>query len=129
MIIYVAGASAEPERVRYAMDEVVANGWVLAQDWLKDIQLEGSANHVTEEKRAHYAQVDLKAVARSDVFWLLAPKERTSGAWVEFGAALVREDVVVVVSGPFEQSIFCSLADKEFSDDRDVLKWLELGRG
>lgn len=139
--IYVAGPSSEPERVRRAMDEVRVRGWAVAQDWLADIEREGAANPVDDEVRRRCARADLDAVAQADVFWLLAPCQPTRGAWVELGQALAEREtqrhllesdpagdppLVIMVSGDCKQSIFCSLADREFSDDSDVGQWLSL---
>jgi hypothetical protein len=136
VIIYVAGSSSEPERVRRAMDEVVGRGWTLAQDWLADIEREGAANPTDDEVRNRCADKDLSAVFDADVLWLLVPTSRSSGAWVEFGYAIALrlyrathqqpERPIIIASGNTQQSIFCSLADREFSDDSDVCQWLAM---
>lgn len=139
MIVYVAGSSSEPERVRRAMGEVVGRGWTLAQDWLADIEREGAANPTDDDVRRRCARADRNAVSTATVFWLLAPEQPTRGAWVELGVAIsVRaeeyrrfghSDRLVVVSGNGKQSIFCSLADREFSDDSDVCQWFATTMG
>lgn len=124
--VYVAGASAEPERVRWAMDAVRDAGAAVTLDWLAPIEAGVPANTgLSDAERRQYARADLDAVVSSDVLWLLAPEAPSAGAWVELGHAL-RCHVVVIVSGPArKRSIFAALA-VECDTDADAL---ELVRG
>lgn len=121
--VYVAGASAEPDRARWAMDAVRASGAEVAHDWLAAIEAAGSANgglaHVVRQRAATEC---LEAVESSDVLWLLAPETPSAGAWVELGAAL-GAGIEVIASGPAcGRSIFCSLAVDECPTDADALE-------
>jgi nucleoside 2-deoxyribosyltransferase len=126
--VYVAGASAEPERVRWAVAAVRAMGAEVAIDWLAAIEEAGAANEgLTDADRVRYAQDDLCAVEDADVMWLLAPVEPSAGAWVELGYALAlaankRAPDRIVVSGSARvRCIFAALADEEHDRDEDAL--------
>jgi hypothetical protein len=120
------------------MNDVLGRGrgWDIAQDWLADIEREGAANPTDDQVRRRCASADRDAVMSAHVFWFLAPTEPTRGAWVELGIAILarteeyrrfgRSDRLIVASGQCVQSIFCSLADREFSDDSDVCQWLAM---
>lgn len=87
-VVFVAGASSEPERVRWAMDAVEREGWFLALDWLATIEGAGTAcEGLTRAARRAYAEIDAMALHDSDVMWLLA-SPKTRGGWVELGLAL-----------------------------------------
>ncbi len=124
--IYVAGSSRESDRVSGVFEMVRAAPQLrLAHDWLQ-IQAGESTpdDQLTREKAAVYADGDLSHVGIADVFWLLAPKEATRGAWIEFGYALAlaaetTRPVLIVASGRCEQSIFCALA-AEYEEDIDA---------
>jgi hypothetical protein len=127
--IYVAGSSKEMDRARKAMDAVRAHGWTLTQDWVAIIEEKGAPNLVDDVIRKQCAEADADAVLKSNVFWLLAPHTRTSGAWFEMGVAWMKRkqdgEILIIASGPGEQSIFCALADCEFEHDGSALDWLE----
>lgn len=133
LAVYVAGASAEPERVRAAMNGVRAIGARVTCDWLAAIEAAGAANEdLTEEQRKHYALEDLAAVRSADVVWLLAPpRGGSAGAWVELGAALAwrskyKGTIAIIVSGAASKnSIFCALADYEYATDAEALRALD----
>jgi hypothetical protein len=117
--VYVAGASKEPERVRRAMNAVLAEGWELTHDWLAEIERVGSANDgLTLAQRCDSATRDLRAIREADMVWLLAPENDSTGAWVELGYVLGLYDGCfvstpgIVVSGPGSgRSIFCALTE------------------
>jgi hypothetical protein len=122
VIVYVAGSSSEPERVRAFMDAVQAiPGARLAHDWLAPIERGVPANEgLAMGARFGHASDDLAAIQHAHAFVLLAPEKPTRGAWVEFGYALAvfeggRDHVIVAGRG--EQSIFCALGVEVGSDD------------
>ncbi len=120
MRVFVAGASAEAERVRAAMDRVEVEGWTLALDWLAAIEKEGTANDMPRAKRATYALIDWDAVRGADVLWLLAPHRPSTGAWVELGLALAH-GVRVVTSGPASERCIYAACGAEVLEDRDAI--------
>lgn len=133
--VYVAGASKEIDRCRAAMDYVREIGGVITCDWIAEIERVGSANDgLTQEQRRESAEADLCGVMEADVFWLLAPDNTSTGAWVELGTALVAREVwrandavqhptVIIVSGPgSKRSIFAALADLETPSDITAMR-------
>jgi nucleoside 2-deoxyribosyltransferase len=126
--IYVAGASKEPQRVRWAMDGVRDLGCELTLDWLAVIDAAGAANEgLNDAERRKYARADLAAVRCADLVWLLAPDNASTGAWVELGYA-VACGVPIVVSGRARtRCIFASLG-AEFDEDIDALAYVALRR-
>lgn len=129
--VYVAGASAERDRVRGAMDYITAEGGVVTHDWLAEIEAAGSSSAgLTREQRRRAAAANIEAIRQSDVLWLLAPAGR-SDALVELGIALgVRHDRIdpepmrIVVSGPASRlSVFAALADLETPSDVLAGRW------
>lgn len=123
--IYIAGSSAEPARVRWAMDAINATpGLRVAHDWLASIERGAPANaELSLAERRTYAADDLRAVHAAAVVWFLAPEKPTRGAWLEVGYALALGKVVIV-SGDTAQSIFCALA-VECSCDADALQLIQ----
>lgn len=126
MKVYVCGASAEPERVRRAMDAVLAEGWALTHDWLSEIERVGTANDgLTEGQRFDSAARDLEAIHAADVVWVLAPEDTSTGAWIEFGYTLGRSSGggpgggpgLIVSGAASKRSIFCALVYEHDSDD------------
>lgn len=124
-LVFVAGASAEPERVRWAMERVLDQGWIVALDWLDSIEQEGSANDgLSRAVRARHAEADMDGVLRADALWLLWPAEPSTGAYVELGIALA-SDVPVWISGDgHERCIYAALAEVCVDDDRAGLESL-----
>ncbi len=137
MCVYIAGASAEPQRVRRWMDRVVDDGHELAWDWLKTVERAGSANEgLGEELRHSASKDDLEAIERADVLWLLAPEAPSCGAWAEVGYAIRVRDrdrreqydrpLRILVSGKARgRCIFTSFADKDFDSDSIAFEWLQ----
>lgn len=122
--VYVAGSSAEPQRVRAAMDAARGAGCELTEDWLAAMEEAGTANEgLTHEQRRRYALADLRGLEAADVLWVLAPETHSIGVWVELGYALAGRawgamPGGIVVSGPASaRSIFCALADRECPTD------------
>lgn len=117
--IYVMGSSAEPERVRAAMDRIKAHPRMrLTLDWLAQVEAARARGAASDsmlpiEVAREHALADLRAVRHADVAWLLAPETPTRGAWAEFGFALTLRGwhEALIVSGPErDASIFTSLA-------------------
>ncbi len=130
MRIYIAGASAEPERVQRAMDASRKLGLEVTLDWLAAIRAAGAATPSDANVRRACALADLQAIDRADVVWLLAPENASTGAWVELGYAialrsdrsLLRPLRAVIVSGPgAAKCIFAELADALFASDEAAL--------
>lgn len=118
-LIYVAGASKEPQRVRAAMDLIVALGGKLTLDWLQQIEEAGASNEaLSEQDRHRCATEDFDAVRRAQVVWMLA-STLSQGAPTELGIALA-DAKLIVVSGPARvKNIFASLC-VEFDGDMEA---------
>lgn len=120
MKVYVAGASAEADMIALYMDRLRAAGLEITHDWVAGLKANIAAGKpdalLSAEERAQYAETDLDAIAEADVFWLLAPENASTGAWVELGYALSYQDgLSIVVSGAARRRcIFVSLADSQF---------------
>lgn len=130
--VYVAGASAELERAKTAMDWVrEMPGLALAYDWVADVQkhrVEGGKSDadLTNEQRFWLASNDASAVSECDTFWLLVPNVSvvTVGAWFELGVAVSTGRRVVVSGIQSGQHLFCSLAESTFAVDHDAKAWI-----
>ena len=128
--VYVAGASADMEPARRAMEQVREAGATITEDWITAIERAGNANSLADEASARKAACDdLKAVRTADVVWITTPIERAHGCglWVELGAALAY-GVPVVISGPqSERSIFASLCERYADADHAFAAVLRRG--
>lgn len=129
MRLYVAGASAEPERVAWAMDAARALGCEVF-DWRAGFR---PTAEMTREERAAAGFADFREIEFADLVWVLAPAGR-SDSLVEMGYALAMRDIVrgtydeapVIVSGPLAQrGIFAALADEEHDTDEAALASIE----
>lgn len=124
--VYVAGSSSPREklRVRNAMDLVIEHPRMhLTLDWQEIIEKAGAANEgLSYDERISAATADLDGVRRADILWLLAPHADIAtgrGCWVELGAGLVLEKVVVISGKDRGRSIFCALG-QEIATDEDA---------
>lgn len=121
MRVYVAGASAEPERVRWAMDAVEAEGWEVAFDWLARIDEEGAANAGLDPQQRYRAAIDCDlGVLMADAFWLLAPEAPSAGAWWELCRAYERVPHVVVSGPAAAKCIFTAFVQATDTDARGL---------
>jgi len=134
--LYIAGASGEIDRVTHWMARAREAGYAITCDWPAAIVREGGVANALGPRRADYAKEDLVGVYEARTFWLLAPMNASTGAWVEFGYALAltgaqrdlpwgRAESLVVVSGPgAARSIFPALADHELPTDEEAFALL-----
>lgn len=121
--IYVSGASRDHERVAYWVDIIRRNQLLtLTSTWHKTAaQWAGQDARLPVEDQRNVARVDLSAVHRADVVWLLMPPSAGSaGAFVELGYALAHQKRVYVSGTNCSASIFTSLARVRDTDDRVV---------
>jgi nucleoside 2-deoxyribosyltransferase len=97
MKLYIAGGSSERLTiVRPYVDRAIAAGLTITHDWTR---CEGYDRASTYQERRAWAEDDLGGVRRADVVWIIVQAERSEGAGVELGAALILGRRVVV-SGP-----------------------------
>lgn len=118
--VYVAGSSAQLDRVKSVMVQLRALGHKVTHDWPSLVEAVGTANPPDAElnQRRAWATEDLDGVYEADVLWLLMPANEPSfGAGVEFGYALAR-GLPIVVSGCHSASIFTALAVCYDRDDQ-----------
>lgn len=108
MRVYVAGSSAQLERVRDAMDALIERGHTVTHDWAHLVEEVGEANPLdaTDHERITWARDDLRGVNSADVLWLLMPTTEGFGAAVELGYALAHNIPVIVSGGIPKRSIF-----------------------
>lgn len=118
MIIYVAGSSSELDRAEDAMLALERAGHTISHDWVADVRRVGSANppDSSRKERLLWARGDLSGVERADVFWLLMPASGGFGAGVELGYAIANS-IPIVVSGPYDRSIFTAFAYHLYNTD------------
>lgn len=92
VLVYVAAASAELERVRAAYKLARRWGWKLTRDWTKPVAT-NRAKGITDESLPRveakvYALRNLDAIDEADLVWVLAPRKETKGARIELGYAM-----------------------------------------
>lgn len=130
MRIYVAASSNELARAKAAMNALRELGHTITHDWVTEVERVGSANPVdaTLDEAAMWADEDLQGVEAAEVVWLLAPERDGFGAGVELGYAIAlgmwdmdKQDLRIVCSGPYQRSIFTSMADALYMSDADAL--------
>ena len=132
MTIYLAGASADIDRVETLRDELIAAGHSISHDWTADVRALGNANHgLTREQREHAADSCLAGVRACSVFVLLMPPNTigTIGAWVEYGFALGERKRVIVVDDDERSVMTAALVNRcQRADLVAVLKEIGVNR-
>lgn len=104
--IYVAGGSTERLTVvRPMIDRLKAEGVDITHDWT---QCEGYDRSPAPGERIGWARQDLRGVEDAHIVWVMVPKEPSTGAAVEMGAALVH-GTPIIVSGRNGSCIFYDL--------------------
>lgn len=129
MKIYIAGASAEVDMIRALIKSVKTMGFEVTRDWTEYIVPCVSDANLSEEVAFRRACDDLTiGVMPADILWFVVPpKGRSAGAWVELGAALGMRSFrpIVIVSGDIKQSIFLRLNDQHFATEQEALDSLQ----
>lgn len=130
MMIYVAGASRELDRVEAFITVARLRGHELTHDWTVPVRAsriagKTDADH-TDEEAAAYASEDLQGIVTADAFVLLAPAEGGSGAWAELGFALGSFRGPILVAGEHcRRSVFTRLAHATCLTDDAALMVLD----
>ena len=127
--IYVAGGSDERREAQAAIDALKAAGWTVTHEWPKD---QGYPENGGIPQGAASARLDMAGVVAAPFFWLRVPANKSEGGFAELGGAIVLrrfapisyEKRCVIVSGPWERSIFAELADLKFTEHAQALAWL-----
>lgn len=127
VLVYVAGASREHERVkRWATALERSHSIELADRWFDDAdKWVGRDHELSRREQVVIAEREQLAVRSARIFWLLWPVLPRPGAFVELGYALahryhVSRNYDVVVSGAGATSnIFAAGAD--YRSDSDAL--------
>jgi hypothetical protein len=96
--IYVAGSSAERQRVREDVDALAAAGYRITCDWTRHEAWDCGDD--SDETLVRAAAADLAAVWAASVVWYQAGEGKSEGSAAELGAALALGKEVVV-SGPW----------------------------
>lgn len=123
--VYVAGSSAELDRVTYWMDHLEAVGVEVVYRWPSEIEAVGEPNPqwASTLARTQWATRDLAAVEDADLVWVLTPSDSPArGAYFEAGFAMAW-DIPLVFSGETKQSIFSSLGT-EFDSDAGAFSYV-----
>ena len=125
--VYVAGSSADRDRVRAFMQRVRDAGMVITFDWIEAMERAGVGDEgLCNPDRRRYATADLTGVENARVVVvLLDDNAPTRGAWVELGYAIgLRESEgpdrhAIIVCGGRRRSIFTvpGLVDSECEND------------
>ena len=127
MKVYIAASSAPSERVRVdaAFAGCQAGGIEVVGDWRESVDHFGS--NPPGAAGAEVARVDVAAIGRADVLWLIVPHKGGCGCFVELGFALAFGDLrglpIAISSGPVA-TIFQHLCYKRFDFDLDALRYL-----
>jgi hypothetical protein len=125
--IYVSGASSEWPLVQGYIRKLEKLGFHVTHDWTAQVEQAGRelrrAEDFSHEERMVLASGDLKGVLSARVFWLIAPKSATTGAWVELGAALASGKTIVISGGSWP-CIFTDLAPLRFNSHDEALHHL-----
>jgi hypothetical protein len=113
--VYVAGSSGEMIRAAHAIEFVKSTqGLHLTFDWVEAIRTRGAPGRSSSyigrkddpEMRLN-AEADFVGVRQAEVFWLLWPSTVSTGAWAEFGMALMAKRILggrqVFVSRPLHR--------------------------
>jgi nucleoside 2-deoxyribosyltransferase len=120
MKVYIAGSSAELERVDRCAARAHAAGLFVVSTWPVSVRNVGHANPrgAVRSDRQRWSLNCLAEIQLADVVWLLVPAidQPTRGAWLELGYA-IRAGKGIVCSGDTMQSIFASLGAEFESDD------------
>lgn len=124
MRIYVAGGSDERLTVvRPYIDRLIAIGHFVTHDWTR---CEGYDVAPTDAQLAGHALADLIGVDLADVFWLIAPAEKSEGAGSELGAALLAGKRVIVSGPSAYRNIFARLASEIHETHEGAFRVLDL---
>lgn len=127
--IYVAGASAERERIARYMGALRDAGWTVTEDWPTAEAASGKTDAELDDATATRAALrDIEGVARAGVFWLVAPGVPSFGAPFELGVAVAlrraaisaSQRIRIVISGD-APSIFARLADERYPTHLEAL--------
>jgi hypothetical protein len=125
VLVYVAGASREHERVKRWADALVRSERVaLSLRWFDDAaHWAGRDHHLPLAEQRPFADRAELAIRASRIFWMLWPEQLSPGSFIEYGYALAHRFHVarahdVVVSGPGSaRSIFAAAADYRNESD------------
>jgi hypothetical protein len=135
MKVYVAGGWLEKDMIVAPMIKRLRDaGVTITHDWTDaGPSVDNVEAHVKHEDtlspdvRKKHADQDLQGVYDCDFLWFIVPGYKGSaGSWTEFGFALAQPGrcMRTVVSGPWQKSIFCELADYKFATHEEALQFL-----
>lgn len=91
--VYVSGSVRDIEQVRKVQNDFIENGWDIAHDWT---QYTGSKFGSEAEEEA---TKQFRAIEECDLFVLVEHPKLKAG-WMELGAALAYEKLIVVQRHP-----------------------------
>lgn len=121
MKFYLASSRPTIEFVKIYAEKLEALGHSITYKWWEDVEEHGEDDSAVDgEELFECAQSDMNGVLNCDVFWLLAPTEGGTGAWVELGAAIAKaamsweaDDIMtephIVISGSHDRTLFSIL--------------------
>ena len=130
---YLAGASAEAETVAAFASRLESSGrYRITCPWWQDVaEAKANGTHPSRlplKDAQRLARIDRNAILEASVFWLIVPTALSTGCWTELGIALAdaasNRAMHVIVSGDWEQNIFCSWARHRFATHEEALAHL-----
>lgn len=102
--VYIAGASADIERVERFMEGVRNLGGVaITYDWTKAVRLHGSqGDELTAAQRRAYADADRRGIRAAEIVVILVSPYKSEGCAWELGYAQALVDMVDALGGLLE---------------------------
>lgn len=119
--IYVAGGSDERLQVRALIERLRQRGWEVTHDWTTDPGYDAPPSTNSKQRSA---RLDEAAVRAAEVVWVVAPREKSEGAAVEFGLARGLGKTTVVSGPDAGRCIFWLNADRIFDNHEAAMMWL-----
>lgn len=117
----MAGGSDERLMVRSLIERLRARGWEVTHDWTHDPGYDAPPS--TNSKRRS-AALDFAGVEQAHVVWIVASREKSEGAAVEFGYARGLRKKTVVSGPDWARCIFWLNADHVFENHEAAMMWL-----
>ena len=120
--VYISGSYTEQKRLREESHKLFALGHCITSTWLNEVQ---QPSYLTKEQwYASLAVKDLAEVSAADCFILdLVGVSTTGGRFVEFGYALGRHSMLILLVGGSDLGVFDTLANESMKDWGEVVEY------
>jgi hypothetical protein len=109
MKVYIATSFVQKELAQKWRDALIAKGIKISHDWtvVENPFSDRGELGVPEEMQREWASDDWNGVINADVVWVLAPHTGGCDCWIEMGAAMMANRLVIV--SEFRRTIFTSM--------------------